>query len=44
MDQHDDDHDRGVTHDLQVMGERIMERPKALARLASAGEAAIAAG
>ncbi|MBB4087519.1 intradiol ring-cleavage dioxygenase [Sphingomonas carotinifaciens] len=44
MDHHDDDHDRGLSHDLQVIGEKIVERRRALAWLASVGGAAIVAG
>lgn len=43
-DDHGEDHDRGLAHDLQTIGRRAMERRRALAFLASAGTAAVVAG
>ena len=42
-DHHDEDHDRGLTHDLQVMA-AMVERRRALKWFAGAGTAAIIAG
>jgi protocatechuate 3,4-dioxygenase beta subunit len=45
MNQHDiDDHDRGLAHDLETIGRRLIERRRALAFLAGSGTALALAG